>query len=391
MARDPQLGEEILWRGRPQVVRTPGLFRLGAYVWFCISATSTCFAVAATLALGTSPAPQLLFAFWTASLGLAFLHGPRLWLSKVEYIITEGHVISRRGPFRRLIHRRGISYARIFWQPSDPHIGDIELVRAVPTGALRRRLLLRLTGLAAPDKVWALVRGSSSHSESNAGNRCMSQRLEDGERVLWSARPRISWRRYLPQGRRRLLTSILALVLLSASLGLAIRLGGTFQPLLDAGLLENPAAFGFLLLGELLAGALVFAVSGYMLYFSVLLPARQLERTHYLITNHRVLIQREHEELHLDRKQIVDVIETPTRNGFRDVFLVLDGPRARALELSGAFGESERDAHLRPVLESVIDAESVSRILLNTRPSVPPPWPAPASLHRAQAAGTQFR
>jgi hypothetical protein len=46
------------------------------------------------------------------------------------------------------------------------------------------------------------------------------------------------------------------------------------------------------------------------------------------------------------------------------VFIVLDGPRARALSASGAFGEINRGPNLRPVFESVQDAESLSRILL---------------------------
>ncbi len=373
MARDPLLGEQIIWQGRPLVVQTPPIFKVAAAVWFLLCATSVCFAFTTALALSISPAPQLLFAAWTAALGVACLHGPKLWLSKMQYVLTEGHVIWRRGPFRRVISRRGISYARIFWHPDDPHVGDIELVRAVPTGVLRRRLLLRLHGLAAPDRVLALLRDRSSHSESNAGNRSMSQRLEDGERVLWSARPRANWRRYIPQGKSRWQTVIIAVMLLVGFGHLAFRLGTNFDKLLELGLLEHPVALAALVLGEVLAGCLVLGVAAYMIYTAVVLPARQLQHTQYLITNRRVLIQRAQEELHLDRKQIVDVIESPTMNGFRDVFLVLDGPRARALELSGAFGESERGTHLKPILESLMDSESVSKILLESRPSGPPP------------------
>jgi hypothetical protein len=49
---------------------------------------------------------------------------------------------------------------------------------------------------------------------------------------------------------------------------------------------------------------------------------------------------------------------------------VLDGPRARALAASGAFGELERGPNLRPVFESVADAESVTRIL-QSQPELP--------------------
>ena len=84
---------------------------------------------------------------------------PRVWLSKVKYIVTEHHVISQRGPFRRTIERRAISFARIFWNANAAGVGDIDLVRAVPTGALRRRLMLSLSGVSCPDRVWAIIRG----------------------------------------------------------------------------------------------------------------------------------------------------------------------------------------------------------------------------------------
>jgi len=87
-----------------------------------------------------------------------------------------------------------------------------------------------------------------------------------------------------------------------------------------------------------------------------------------LITDKRVLIQRGNEELHVDRSIIVDVIGAPAGDGLQDVFFVLDGPRARALAMSGAFGELGRGPHLRPVFEAVDDAEGASRVLGNGRP-----------------------
>jgi hypothetical protein len=98
-------------------------------------------------------------------------------------------------------------------------------------------------------------------------------------------------------------------------------------------------------------------------------PAKNLQHTRYLITDRRVLIQRGREELHLDRERIVDVIPARTTAGLTDVFLVLDGPRARGLAISGAFGESDAGTQLIPVLEQVEDAESVSRILLSPPPA----------------------
>jgi hypothetical protein len=82
-----------------------------------------------------------------------------------------------------------------------------------------------------------------------------------------------------------------------------------------------------------------------------------------LITDKRVLIQRRGEELHVDRSKIVDVIDAPAGDGLSNVFMVLDGPQARALAASGAFGEVDRSPHLRPVFESVADAEGARRVL----------------------------
>jgi hypothetical protein len=376
LVRDPILNENIIWRGRPQVVETPPLFRAGAIVLFLIAAAATCFAFVVAWGLSGSPAPMLFLAAWATTVGLGFLHLPRIWYSKLEYLITDQHVVSKRGPFRRAIARKSISYARIFWLPDDPNVGDIELVRAVPTGALRRRMLIRLNGLAAPDKVWALIRGVGSKSDSNAGVRCISQRLEDGERVLWSASPRMSWRTWLPHGRRAWQTLALAATLVVGVAHLGGRLVSNWEKLLHAGLAEHLGTLVALAAGQAIAVFLLVGVTGFLLHRSLVLPRRQLGKTRYLITNRRVLIQRDNEELHLDRDQIVDVIDIQSMRGLHDVFLVLDGPRARAVELSGAFGETDRDSHLRPVLENVEDWEAVSTLLLRNMPNK---RPAPAS------------
>jgi len=109
---------------------------------------------------------------------------------------------------------------------------------------------------------------------------------------------------------------------------------------------------------------LVFSVAVYLTYSASIRPGYLVNHTRYLVTDSRVLIQRGQEELHLDRKRIVEVIDTPIGEGLSTVFIVLDGPRARALAASGAFGEVDRGPNLRPVFESVQDAESLSKILL---------------------------
>jgi hypothetical protein len=130
-----------------------------------------------------------------------------------------------------------------------------------------------------------------------------------------------------------------------------------------AGVHPDSLAFMSLVASLSLTLVLLIVAGGAMLYATVVQPARLDAKTRYLITDRRVLIQRGDEELHLDRAQIVDVIDAPGLGGLRDVFLVLDGPRARALAAGGAFGESPGGG-LQPVLHRVADVESVRQILL---------------------------
>jgi hypothetical protein len=91
-------------------------------------------------------------------------------------------------------------------------------------------------------------------------------------------------------------------------------------------------------------------------------PLRLARQTRYFVTSTRVLIRRGNEELSLDRSRIAYVIDAPAKK-LHDVFLVLDGPQARALAPSGAFGGDERDDALRPVFAAIDDAETVGAIL----------------------------
>ncbi len=371
MNRDSLFGEAIIWAGRPKVLETPGPFRLAALVSFVLAAIGVAFAVAIATTLGMSPTGPLIFSAWTLAVGAACLHVPRLLLSRVHYVVTENHVICQSGPFRRSIERRSISFARIFWSKSNRAVGDIELVRAVPTGVFRRRLMLRLHGVAAPDRVWAIVRGVSTSVPGGLGERPLTQRLDDGERVIWSARPRPTWRAYVPQGRREISLLVLSLAMFAVLGAMLSRAVPNMRDMVAAGLATDSLAFGMLLVGQGLALVVLLAVGAWLFYDGGIRSAWLVRQTRFLITNRRVLIQRGREELHLDRPKIVDVIDTPKGDGLSDVFLVLDGPRARALAASGAFGESERGPHLRPVLEALEDSESVSRILAGPPSELP--------------------
>jgi hypothetical protein len=361
--RDSFLGEKIVWESGPSVVRTPPMFLIGSALAFASAAISVAYAIVIGLVLERAPTESMLFALWCVTLGFAARHLPVLWQQKVRYEITEKHVVYRRGPFRRTIERSAISFARIYWHAGSRAVGDLELVRAVPTGALRRRLMLRLDGLAAPDRVWAIVRGAQSGAPVGEADRPLAQRLDVGERVCWSARPRPSWRAYLPQGPREWAIVALAVFLLFSAARMIWQAVPAVQNLVANGMPARSLSMVALVFALSASIAIVVAVAAFLVYAACIRPGYLIHHTRYLITNRRVLIQRDHEELHLDRSRIVDVIDTPAGGGLSDVFLVLDGPRARALAASGAFGEMHRGSNLRPVLRALEDVEGVVRAL----------------------------
>jgi hypothetical protein len=286
------LGERVIWSGRPKVVETPTPLRWAAVVAFALGVVSVCFSIVIALALGESPTAPLLFGAWSASVGVACLHVPKIWLSQVRYLITERYVVLKRGPFQRTIERRAISFARIVWNAGSPGAGDLDLVRAVPTGALRRRLLLQLRGVAAPDQVWAIIRGVTTRAAPHKGDRPLSQRLDDDERVVWSARPKARALSRLPHGKREWGVLLLSFAMLATFVNMVWRFLPNFHRLQAAGLPDSPAVVGALILAEALAAFVVLSVGAYFFYDALVLPARKLGQTRYLITNRRVLIQR---------------------------------------------------------------------------------------------------
>ncbi len=360
--RDSLFGEEVLWSGQPKAIIVPSLYRGGAIVCGLTSAITTTFAVVVATALHAPSGGRLAFAAWMATLALAFELGPKWWLSGLEFLVTERHIIVRRGRFRRFIDRKAVSFARIRWHKKQPGIGDLELVRAVPTGALRRRLTIVMHGLVAPDRVWAIIRGVTPTAPAGDGHRLLAQRLDDGERVLWSAHPVTTWRAWLPGDSRTVGSLGIALVLGGASFWLGRHAVHALRTMVSAGLgSETPV---FIALATALSLAIVLLAGGAcaIIYLVVVKPARMLAATRYLITDRRVLIQQDNEELHLDRSHIVDTIDAPSMGGMRDVFLVLDGPHARALAAGGAFGEAQQG--LQPVLRRVEDVDAIRSILM---------------------------
>ncbi|HEY1960071.1 MAG TPA: hypothetical protein VGH28_30890 [Polyangiaceae bacterium] len=374
MARDSLFNESIVWTGKPAVLRTPPGYRAVAATAGAVSVVTLLFAAVASLALGAHVGGMVAFAGWSAFVGVSAWRLPLLWQSRLEYIVTDKHVICRRGPIRRTIDRDAISYARIHWIA--PNVGDLVLVRAVPTGALRRTLTLSLQGVDAPDRLWAVVRGVAPPLPLGDGDRPLAQRLDEGERVLWSAMPaRAAW------SFRRVMTACVAAALFGASAMMLTRAIPSLRRVLGLHAL-GAAVSTMLVAGVAIATLLVVVCAVAVAHWALLRPFQLTRRTRYFITDRRVLIRRGQDELHLDRSRIAYVIEAPRASARADVFLVLDGPQARALAASGAFGERGEGDTLLPVFAEIEDPETASAILRGPRNDVLPPSRRP-SLHAA--------
>jgi hypothetical protein len=369
MSRDSLFGETILWSGTPKDTSTSPVARVIMAVSGGVALVSLSFAVVLSTALHVAASGLILFAGWCSALALLAYCGPRLWRTGVEYAVTDRHVIWRRGPIRRSIDRDSISYARIRWSTTTVGVGDLVLVRAVPTGALRRTLSLTLSDVVAPDRVWAIARGVTPSAPLGDGERPLPQRLDEGERVVWSGTPVLA-----PWTFRRFLTATLAV---GVGLAAARSANHVIPTLRRIAHLHALPGWSFALFVAAVVASVLFVavVAGGVGYVACVRPSRLARATRYLVTNRRVLIRRGREELSLDRTRIADVISSPTRRPLRDgsvpssggaplvdLFLVLDGPHARAFASSGAFREEDGDA-LIPVLSAIEDAETVDAIL----------------------------
>ncbi len=356
MARDSLFGERIVWEGRCRSATVPFANKVMAATASVVSATTLCYAVVIAKSLEAPVGGMILFAAWSAAIALAAWRLPLWWQSQVEYVVTDRRVIWRRGPLRRSIEIRQISYSLVRWSPSHPGLGDLVLVRAVPTGALRRTLAVTLRDVEAPDRLWAVVRGVEAAAPLGSAERPLAQRLDPGERVLWSAAPLAS-----PWTSRRVLTAAAGAALTFSFVHSMLRSVPTVIRVLRLHTL-GPWLATALVGGVTLGMVLLLAVACGAAYLALVRPGRLARDTRYFVTTHRVLIRRGNEELSLDRANIAYVIDAPWKK-LHDVFLVLDGPKARALAPSGAFGGEGRDDALRPVLAAIEDAETVGQIL----------------------------
>ena len=137
MARDSLFGERIVWQGGCRTASVPFVNKVTAGVASVASAVALCYAVVVAKSLLAPVGGMVFFAGWCATIALAAWRIPIWWRSQVEYILTERHVIWRRGRLRRSIDRRQISYALVRWSPKEASVGDL-FMSLIQTGPPRK-------------------------------------------------------------------------------------------------------------------------------------------------------------------------------------------------------------------------------------------------------------
>lgn len=354
------IGEHVLWRGKPRPVVLRGPFRAAFWALLATSAIAVASSIAIASTLHTSTSRLVFLAGWCASFALALHRVPQWWHEGAEFLVTDRRVIWKRGRFVRSIEREGITFARIHWYADGSGVGDLELVRDVPLGALRRTLTIELRGVDRPDRLWDVIRGVEVRADDE--RRPTGQRLEEGERVLWFDRPRATWRRFVPESTKGIATATLAGFVTLAMIRGVVGFVPASRLVLSTGIAPSSIGFLALVASVALTTTLLGGIAGALVWSSVLAPAFRRRDTRYFVTDRRIVIEQGDEELQMDRARVVDVIEAASRQSGRDLYLVLDGRGARAMGMSGAFDEAPGDV-LRPVFRGIDDPESVRRIL----------------------------
>src|SRR5580658_7425554 len=100
MERDSLFGERIVWRGRSRAVTVPFTQKAMAVASGVVSVVTTSYAIVVAKSFGAPVGGMILLAAWSATLALGAWRIPLWWRSQLEYIVTERHVVSRRGPIR---------------------------------------------------------------------------------------------------------------------------------------------------------------------------------------------------------------------------------------------------------------------------------------------------
>jgi hypothetical protein len=362
--------ERVLWQGGPQLgVPRDQRWTFGPLL--VVALAVVCALFAGLLHVSGIPAvrPMAFTAFYLLVTAVAARLLPRYLLDPCQYMITDRHVIWRRGQLRRTMDRRGITYARIHWHRSVPGVGHLELVRAVPFGPLSRKQRFLLHDVHAPDVLFALIREAQPMEFAGYADVKLTDRLDQGERVLWGSAP-AGWR----LGRSELLTAAVGVLVLFGGAMYAYRTGAILVGLEQVGLPVRSWTWVLLFSVILISGSVMLIAGAALLWHGLWGARAGGSRTEYVLTDTRLLIRRGLVELSVDRRRIVDVAALPSTSGYCNLHLILDAPDARALDDSGALGLLPPPrATVPPVLYEVTEEAWLRELLLSRRSKPHPP------------------
>jgi hypothetical protein len=356
--------ERMLWKGGPKLGVPRDLrWTIGPGLLLVLAIITALFAGLLYVAHIPAVRATAFTAFYFLMTAVAARLLPRYLLDPCEYMVSDRHVIWRRGQLRRTMDRRGITYARIHWHRSEAGIGHLELVRAVPFGPLARKQRIMLHDVEAPDVLFALIREAQPTEFAGYADVKLTDRLDRGERVVWGAGPS-GWR----LGRSELITAAVGLAVFLAGVFYTYRTGGILVGLEEVGLPVRSLTWVLLFSVIALSASIMLAAGAALLWHGVWGARAEGSSTEYLLTDSRLLIRRGRTELSVDRRRIVDVADLPSSSGSRNLHLILDAPDARALEDNGALGLLPPPrATVPPVLYEVTELELLRELLLSSR------------------------
>ena len=354
--------ERVLWQGGPKLGVPRDLrWILGPVLVLTFAVVVALFAGLLSIADLPGVRSMAFLAFYLLLTAAAVTALPQFLLDPAQYMITDRHVIYRRGNVRSAMETRAITYARIHWHRNVPGVGHLELVRAVPFGPLSRKQRLTLHDLVAPDRVFALIRQANPSEYAGYSDVKLTDRLDPDEIVLWGDGP-AGMRIGAAEG----MTALWGImVLIVAALYLA-KTGAIMVGLEEIGLPVQSVTWALLFICILLSSSAMGAVGGFLLWKGTWGARADGSDTEYLLTNHRLIIRRGRTELSVDRGRIVDVAQVQGSSGLSNLVLILDGPNGRALDDNGALSlfASPSRALVPPILYEVQDSQYVRNLLL---------------------------
>lgn len=362
--------ERVLWEGRPRrgAPRAQG-WRLVPALLVTIAAITGLFASLLSLTELPGSMQVALIAVYLCLFAVAIWVAPAVIFDPCRFVVTDRRVIWKRGKIRRSIDRHALTYARIKWSRAMPNVGDLELVRAVPFGPLSRKQRIVLHAVETPDAVLAVIRGVEPNAHGGDHTTPLTDRLDVDEQVLWGGAPEgpgIDW--------RHVLTTAIGVGVLLIGLPSGVRPAVILAQLEELGLPMTSVTWLLLFTAMALTATLILAIGVWLAWHGILRARGLGHDTEYLLTDRRLLIRRGRTELSLDRGRIVDVVQTRGWRGLSNMYLVLDGPDARALADSGALGSitPSRDS-VPPILYELKDPTALKLLLVgrDSRPSIP--------------------